>query len=78
MSPETKKLTLNVAPPMHTRLEEMSERRGITVTELLRRFVIIGEIVDQAQVQSDCACLNLTVDNNDGTITNYGIIPGLL
>jgi len=43
-----RKLTLNVSPRIADRLDEMAKRKGITVTELLRRAVATQDIIDKA------------------------------
>lgn len=43
-----RKLTLNVSFAVGARLDEMAERKGITVTELMRRAVALQDIVDRA------------------------------
>lgn len=43
-----KKLTLAVSPQIAERLDEMAARRGITVTELIRRAIATQSIIDKA------------------------------
>ena len=47
-APGVRKLTMNVSLPIAERLDEMAKRRGITVTELLRRAVATMSIIDKA------------------------------
>jgi len=42
-----KRLTINMSPAVHAELVERSERRGISVTELVRRAVALDLFVQE-------------------------------
>lgn len=48
MATATKKLTLTVSDAIADRLNEMADRRGITVSELIRRAVATQSVIDKA------------------------------
>lgn len=41
-----KRLTINLTPELHAELTERAERRGLSITDLIRRAVALDKFVD--------------------------------